>query len=232
MRVSPPGAFVDDVAAFLAGAMAEDRGGRTFTAVLAGGATPRPIYQAVPRFLPSPRDLGHVHLFWGDERDVPLGDPLSNAGAARSSLSGWRVPPANHHPMPAGAGNLDEAARAYERELRSHLPSPVFLDLVLLGLGEDGHVASLFPGDGALTESHRWVVPVHQAPKPPPDRLTLTFPILNTARILVVLASGRAKAEVVRRLWLSDEDIPARRLAPAGELIGWLDEDAASLLES
>ena len=174
-----------------------------------------------------------VHLFWGDERFVPPGDPRSNARMAREALVD-RVPcpPANVHPIPTELPSADAAALRYEELLRAHFPAegPAF-DLVLLGLGDDAHTASIFPGSRALVEPERWVLAV-TAPADPPLRITLTMPALTAAAHLFVLATGAEKAAALRRALDPTSDpahYPAAALQRAHERVTWwVDRAAAS----
>jgi 6-phosphogluconolactonase len=186
---------------------------------LAGGRTPARTYELLPKLVDDWRD---VHLWFGDERCVPLDDPDSNAALVRDTLIA--ALPANgagpivHRVAAAGDGDPRAAAAAYEAELRATVPGettwepasaghvagsgtpPVpLLDLALLGLGEDGHTASLFPDDPVLEERERLVVAVHGR-KPPPDRVTFTLPLLHAARAIVVLTAGAGKADAVRAM--------------------------------
>lgn len=177
----------------LAGAAAEHiaqaiRSSRTLRLALAGGTTPRRCYQLLAAMaLP----WGRVSVVFGDERCVPPSDPESNYRMAVESLLG-RVAPASVHRMPAELG-AEEAAALYEPVIAA-----VPLDLVLLGVGPDGHTASLFPGNAALTASGL-VVAVHGAPKPPPDRVSLSLRALRAATRVLILAAGADKREAVRR---------------------------------
>jgi 6-phosphogluconolactonase len=174
-------------------------------------------------------------VFWVDERCVPADHPDSNAGlAARQLFKQPALAGATLHPAD-GARGPAEAARAYEAELRScfgqtqeHWPC---FDLVLLGMGEDGHVASLFPGQAALVESQRWVAPVWNAPKPPPERITLTLPVLNHARHILGVAAGAGKAEALARALApasETSDVPAGMLHPVQGELHWLVDHAAA----
>ena len=162
-------------------------------------------------------DAANWHVFWTDERGVPLSDPHSNFRLAETELlpklAGARV-----HPMRGSAAD-------YENELRPCLP----LDRVLLGVGEDGHVASLFPGNPALQETKRSVAEVHYAPKPPPDRVTLTFPVLNAARQVLVVAAGAGKAAIVGRVFSAPGALPAQKLSGSPRWL--LDRAAAATLK-
>ena len=178
----------------------------------------------------------HVHVFWGDERYVPPEDPRSNYRMAKETLLNHvPCPPANIHPMPTHFPSADVAARDYERTLRNHFVDewPRF-DLVLLGIGDDGHTASLFPGSLALAERTRWVVAA-QAPVEPQLRLTLTLPALTRAAAVHVLVAGAAKAEALRHVleragdWIK-YPVAGVRLG-TGSVTWWADREAAALTE-
>lgn len=207
---------------------------RRFTVALSGGSTPRPFYELLASELRDRVPWSQVHLFWSDERYVPLDDPDSNYRLVRETLlDAISIPPENVHPAPTDHEDPDQAARVYERELRSVLSVPPELDWVLLGLGEDGHVASLFPGAPALEEKDRWVVAVTASPKPPPVRLTMTLPLINAARSIHLLVSGASKTDALRGS-LEDpgsQSLPAHRIGPTtGRLHWWLDQAAAGFL--
>jgi len=178
-----------------------ERGGVAHVA-LAGGSTPARAYELLAGLVD---DWHGVHLWFGDERCVPLDADESNhcslTRALLARLPAGMTPPVVHAVAQAGDGDPPAAAAAYERELRTAVPGdPVpVLDLALLGLGEDGHTASLFPDDPALEERERLVVAV-RGRKPPPDRVTCTLPLLRAARAIVVLTAGAGKAEAVRAM--------------------------------
>ena len=180
-----------------------------FHLALAGGTTPKRTYELLAGL---PVAWERVHLWFGDERCVPPDHVDSNYAMVRAALLGRAPVAASHvHRMRAEDPDRDAAARDYERDL------PARLDLLLLGLGPDGHTASLFPGSATLREAVRRVVAV-VGPKPPPERLTITPPVIATARRVVVLATGAEKAAAVR-LALTDDcdpwDCPARLLRDA-----------------
>jgi 6-phosphogluconolactonase len=184
---------------------------------LAGGSTPRRAYELLPPLLD---DWSEVELWFGDERAVAPDHPESNFRmVAETLLAGGTVSSPQVHPIDAGGGT-EAAAEAYEAELRSRLPSseegvPV-LDVALLGLGPDGHVASLFPGHRALESRGRACVAVPDAPKPPPVRVTLTIDVLRSARRVLVLTTGESKAgAVAAALAGPDPEAPASLLAGA-----------------
>ena len=207
----------------------EERG--RFRAALAGGATPLASYRRLAG--PPWADLvpwGSVEVFFGDERCVGECDGERNDAAAREALLVHvPIPPENVHPVPSLA---PDGAGRYEALLRERLSAPApavpVLDLVLLGLGEDGHTASLFPGHPAASEAVRLVVRVDGAPKPPPSRVTFTLPLLNAARPVVFLVSGRAKRQALARVLSGDRSIPGACVdPPGGERLFFLDRAAA-----
>ena len=208
-----------------------ERSGRC-SLLLSGGSTPRTTYELLATRYRHRMDWTHIHLFWGDERFVPHGDPRSNYRMAREALVD-RVPcpPANVHPIPTGLPSADVAARRYEETLRAHFPGdrPAF-DVALLGLGDDGHTASLFPGSSALTDAGRWVVAV-ATPAEPPLRITLTIAALTEAAQLFVLVSGAGKAAALRHALDPASDpmqYPAAGLqSAAGRVVWWADRAAA-----
>jgi 6-phosphogluconolactonase len=204
-----------------------------FVLALAGGRTPALAYtqlgldpwtEAV--------DWSRVEFCWGDERAVPPDHGESNyAMARRTLLRPLGIDESRVHRMRGEASDLDAAAREYETELTRLAGSPPVLDLILLGMGADGHVASLFPGSPALTETERLVLGV-AGPETGRARLTLTFPTILASRQVLVQVSGPDKREAVHRaLGLAgavDEDVPARRLLDAGDRVLWLLDAAAA----
>ncbi len=180
--------------------------------VLAGGSTPRRAYEILARM---PVAWGRVTILFGDERCVPPDDPESNYAMARAALLD-RVAPFGVLRMPSELG-AEAAASAYDLVVRTLSP----LDLVLLGMGQDGHTASLFPGHPALTASG-YAVAVQDAPKPPPDRVSLTLGALREARRVVFLVTGGDKREAVARARRGE--VPAG-LIPGAEML--LDRAAA-----
>jgi 6-phosphogluconolactonase len=205
-----------------------------FVVALAGGRTPAELYalwaRTEERRARTPWD--RVHLFWGDERYVPHNHPLSNYRMAREALiEQVPIPAANVHPMPTGLAPSEKCAEAYESELRKFFGSePPAFDLQFLGLGPEGHTASLFPGSSALEEKQRWVVAV-EAPVQPPQRLTLTPVVLNQGRNTFFLVSGGEKSQIIAALRSEPASessrYPAGRIQPAGRTLWFLDEAAA-----
>lgn len=202
---------------------------------LTGGSTPKPVYQRLARE-PYRGELhwDRVHWFWGDDRFVPQDDERSNAAMARSAfLDCLPIPPSCIHTIPTNTVDHHEAARQYEDTLRGFYGSDRFdpdrplFDLVLLGLGSDGHTASLFPGDPALQEMNRWAVGIDQAGLAPfVPRVTLTFPALASTRQMVFLVSGKDKRDMVKHV-LSGVDLPAARARTSAPVLWMLDRAAA-----
>jgi len=192
-----------------------------FHFALSGGTTPRAAYEHLAAL---EVDFGKVHIWFGDERAVAPTDPDSNYHMAREALlSRITIPEDNVHRMRGEATDVEEAAREYAAGL------PGVLDLALLGMGEDGHTASLFPGSTALDETERRVLPVI-GPKPPPQRLTLTLPVLRAARERMVLVTGAGKAEILKRVLVGPETIRELPVQVARRGIFFLDAGAASVL--
>lgn len=175
-----------------------------------------------------------VDFWWGDERFLPSGDPDRNETQAREAfLDHLPVDPARVHPMAAAdaVDTAEEAADLYRAELAKAAGgsgAPAF-DLLLLGIGEDGHVASLFPGNPAL-EAEGTAVGVRNSPKPPPERVSLTMPTINSATAAWIIASGGGKAEAVDEA-LSKGDLPASRVQAQGHTRWLIDKDAAAHLK-
>jgi 6-phosphogluconolactonase len=213
-----------------------------FRIALAGGSTPEKTYTLLGQPERAARiDRAKTYLFFGDERFVPPDDPRSNFGMARRTLLSRLSLPAGHVlPIPTDGKNAAEGAAAYARTLASEFtlgPAgglPRF-DLILLGLGDDGHTASLFPGAAALNEDRAWVTWSPPGTLPPPvDRVTLTFPVLNAARQVLFLVAGAKKAVPVRDVVegrCTREQRPAAGVRPSDGTVTWmLDEAAAGLL--
>jgi len=199
-----------------------------FHLALAGGSTPRRTYEVLRR-RGSEIDASRWHAWFGDERCVPPADASSNYRMAQEAWLGSVFPDERVHRIRGEAADLPGEARRYEAELRSGLGSPPRLDLVLLGLGPDGHVASLFPGTPALEES-RALVTVGRAPRPPLERLTLTLVALNLARCVLFLAAGAEKAQAVARALEppGESPLPVHRVRPSSGTVVWIVDRAAS----
>jgi 6-phosphogluconolactonase len=203
-----------------------------FRVSLSGGSTPKALFTllASDGFLvrfPWTR----VHWYWGDERFVPYDHPESNYRMTREAmLSKAPVPPANIHPVPAD-GSPDDAARRYEGTLQAAYgatvldPARPLFDITLLGLGPDGHTASLLPGEPVLEERSRWVVAVSHGR--PEVRITMTYPVIDSSRRVAFLVTGKEKAAIFKVIRAGDSQVPAARVAPVGELIWFVDRAAA-----
>lgn len=208
----------------------------TCAVALAGGNTPRRLYQRIGQEHGARIPWTQVHLFWGDERYVPHDDPRSNYRMARETLIDHvPIPSGNVHPMPTDLADADEAASSYQALLEQHFPHrPPLFDLMLLGLSADGHIASLFPGSPALEVTDRLVVAAH-VPADPSLRLTLTFPAINSAEVIYFVVAGSAKAEALQRTLAEAGDVdsaPARGVVPRnGRVVWWVDAAAAARLD-
>lgn len=216
--------------------------GRDFRLVLSGGSTPKRLYEVLAGDpFRSRLSWNRVHFFWGDERCVDLDHPDSNYRMAREAfLEKLNVPKANIHRMHGEASNSDVSAREYEGKIREHFgleadsPPPSF-DLVLLGMGADGHTASLFPGTQALMETSRWVV-ANRVQKIGAHRLTLTPVILNKAAWVIFLVVGSDKAKTLAEVLegpFEPKRLPSQLIHPPGGRLLWLlDKSAAVCLKT
>jgi 6-phosphogluconolactonase len=200
---------------------------------LTGGSSPKQLYQLLATDGYRSRiPWDRVHWFIGDERFVPADDPLNNMGTARWIFLDSYAPASNIHPIPTNTANPQEAARRYENELRSFYGAnqldstrPLF-DVVLMGVGPDGHTASLFPDYPAIDETERWVVGVPDAHVEPfVPRVTLTLPALGSCREMLFEVAGPDKRAILTRV-LAGENLPANRAHSTGETI-WLVDKAA-----
>jgi 6-phosphogluconolactonase len=203
-----------------------------FTVALAGGSTPQQMYTRLAR---AKIDWERIQFFWGDERCVPPSSIDSNFRAANEALLGFiPVPGENIHRIP-GELPAEEAALEYEEELRRFFGKQTQrFDLVLLGLGGDGHTASLFPGNPALHEKKHWTAAVRHDVPPPPlvDRVTLTLPVLNAAAQVFFLVSGAEKADRLAQVLdgPSQPDLlPAQAVRPIHGTVRWLVDQAAAV---
>ncbi len=209
-----------------------------FTIALSGGSTPRNLYTLIAANASASQPWDQMFFFWGDERHVPLNDPDSNYRMAKETLlSKVPIPPANIFPVPAENPDAAAAAQAYEETLRKFFALapgdfPRF-DLILLGMGPDGHMASLFPETAALQEKSRLVV-ANWVEKLNNSRITFTLPVLNAARCVAFLVSGADKAAVLHEVLegkAPGEKYPSKLVRPsAGKLIWFVDRAAASEL--
>ncbi len=202
------------------------------TIVLSGGSTPKPLYEAI-----ATQDLpwDKIHVFWGDERYVPATHADSNEGMARSAwLSKVPIPEGNIHPMPTDEPEPAMAAQKHEIQLHEFFKTseeafPVF-DIVLLGMGDDGHTASLFPHTSALKVRDRLIAVGNKDGQP---RLTFTVPLINHARCVFFIVAGASKQPALAQVFTEagdDSTYPSRLIQPAGELYWLLDQSAGEIL--
>ena len=200
-----------------------------FTIALAGGSTPKPLYEALAQ-----QDLpwSQIQVLWGDERYVPPDHPDSNEGMARKAwLQHVPIPAANIHPMPTDEAEPSLAAERYERELQrlfqvtDSLPQ---IDVILLGIGDDGHTASLFPQTPALQVQDRLITVGSKDGQP---RITFTAALINQARCVLFMVTGASKQPALAEIFAAESDAmtyPARLIQPVGELWWLLDQAAGA----
>ncbi|ACK73390.1 6-phosphogluconolactonase [Gloeothece citriformis PCC 7424] len=203
------------------------------TLALAGGSTPKPLYEALSH---QPLPWEKLQIFWGDERYVPPDHPDSNQGMARQAwLNHVPIPDSNIHPMPTEGNEPASDADKYEQELRqvfnvsgSEFPS---FDVILLGMGDDGHTASLFPHTEALKVRDRCITVGNKDGQP---RITFTAPLINQARCVMFLVAGASKQPALAQIFAptaSSEEYPSRLIQPQGELWWLLDQAAGEILK-
>lgn len=208
------------------------RQGRSIVA-LSGGNTPKPLYELLAQEpIKSRLPWDRVHWILGDERFVPPADPASNYGMARAAfLSHVPAPFANVHPVDTEGVTLDEAAQRYEAMLKTLYGADVLdprrplLDLTLLGLGDDGHTASLLPGEPVLHERERWVAPVPKGRAE--ERVTLTYPALDSSGVVAFLVAGEGKRDILDKILSGETNFPAAHIRPVGQVIWFADRAAA-----
>ena len=205
-----------------------------FRVSLSGGSTPKTLYE----LLASDAFRGRfpwkrVSWYWGDERFVPCDHPESNYRMTREAmLTKVPAPPENIHPVPTD-GTADEAASRYERTLQATYGAAVLdagrplFDITLLGLGPDGHTASLLPGEPVLEERRRWVEAVSHGR--PEARITMTYPVIESSRHVAFLVAGMEKAAILGAIRAGGSEVPAARVRPVGELIWFADRAAAGV---
>lgn len=207
-----------------------------FTVALSGGSTPRQLFMelAKPEWQKK-MDWSKVIVFWGDERFVAPTDAQSNQKMARETLLD-HVPIAKKNIIPVPfLATAELSAKQYEADMKQVFADLPKFDLILLGLGADGHTASLFPGSVALTEETRWVCPA-QSKAGGPERITLTYPVINNGALVCFLVTGAEKSAMVKEILEAtpgSEEYPAQRIQPtSGKLLWILDRAAASALKS
>ena len=194
-----------------------------FAIALSGGGTPRMLYQILAKEFREKIDWKHVHLFWGDERYLPQDDPASNFRMAKETLlNQLDIPGENMHAIPTGFPNPAKAVEEYSRELEVFFGTDPDFDLILLGLGSDGHTASIFPAT-PIEATGQGLAIVTQSPIPPSIRVSLTMNVLNQARNVFFLVAGPEKRGILDAV-LADEGnpsspYPAARVKPKGKLV-------------
>lgn len=210
----------------------EQRGRASF--VLTGGDTPKPVYRLLASDYADALDWGQVHVFWGDDRFVPPDDEQSNLNMARETmLNDLSIPDCNIYPIPTTLPNAEAAAAAYHETLQAFFAgdAPAF-DVLLLGLGSDRHIGSLWPGTEDVREEERWVIHTESPPhQPVRDRVTMTMPLLKAGRTTIFLVAGEGKAEAARAA-IEQNEGPAARVTARDRLAWYLDEEAAAQLSS
>jgi 6-phosphogluconolactonase len=231
VEISPdPLALARHVAEWMTAAALAAKG--SFRVSLSGGSTPKTLYGLLAsdefrtRF-----PWQRVFWFWGDERFVPYDHPDSNYRMTREAMFAKApAPPENIHPVPID-GTPDDAARRYEQTLQEAYgattldPARPLFDVTLLGLGADGHTASLIPGEPVLQERKRWVAAVSHGR--PEVRITMTYPPIDSSRRVAFLVAGKEKAAIFRAIQSANSDVPAARVRPVGELLWFVDREAA-----
>ncbi len=225
-----PNALAERVAAWMLELALAKAG--TFAICLSGGSTPEILYQ---RLAQAPyRDAfpwDRTHLFWGDERFVPKSDDLSNYKMVREALLDHApIPAANIHAVETEGLSPEESAAAYARDLQVFYgadrfdPARPLFDVNILGLGTDGHTASLFPDNAVLEEREKWVAAVIGAKTE--ARITMTYPVLESCAHGAFLVDGAGKADILKKLLAGDQSLPAAHLRPTGELLLFADAAA------
>ena len=199
-----------------------------FVVALSGGSTPKPVYQALASDAWRGRvPWGRVHWVIGDERFVPVANPASNIGMIRAAmLDSAPVPPANIHAIPTENTTPEQAALDHEAALRRlRKPDGTLFDLTFLGMGDDGHTASLLPGEPVLEERSRLVAPVPHGRDT--VRITLTYPALNASDLLAFLVAGAGKRAMLNSILSGGSTAPAAAVRPKGAIVWLVDSTAA-----
>ena len=222
---------------FVALATMNTRSGNPFSVALAGGSTPALLYSLLSSALyRNALDWNLIHLFFGDDRCVPIDSDFSNYRMANDSLiSKVPIPPENVHRIQSENPDNEEAAKLYEAELRTFFSTPYpRFDLILLGMGSDGHCASLFPGKAALGETTKWATVSEPGLKPFVPRVTLTYPVINHARNILFMVAGADKAETLHDVMEGEYEpsrLPSQDVSAIDGSCTWLvDSNAASKL--
>ncbi len=203
-----------------------------FTLALAGGNTPKELYRHMAAGHANKFDWKNIHLFIGDERYVPATDPHSNqAMVCETLISKIDLPDENFHPIPVRSGKPASDAARYDKALKDFFEDLGTFDLILLGIGGDGHTASLFPGSSALKDNRRWAAAV-KAPQgyEVRDRITLTLNAINLSKKVYFMVSGQSKHDVFKKIQMGEPDPsrPASMVHPAGDLTWFVDFDLSA----
>lgn len=230
-RYDDRAALVEGVTdALLSRLVAKQADGRTAQLCLTGGRVANDVYRRLGALVGgSDLDPSRLELWWGDERFVPTDDPQRNAGPALALLAGrFLLDPAHTHPMPSadGVADADASAATYAKEL-----GDTVFDICLLGLGEDGHVASIFPHHPSFQPTTHTVIGVEDSPKPPAQRISLSMPKLNTSSEVWFLVSGSEKAWAVGRCLGGDPELPGGVARGRDRTVWFIDGDAAGQYE-
>ncbi|THD50257.1 MAG: 6-phosphogluconolactonase [Bradyrhizobium sp.] len=231
IRVADPAALAAAAAERLLARIGANRGRAAIC--LTGGSSPKQLYRLLATDSYRSRiPWDRVHWFIGDERFVAPNDPLNNMGVARDIFLDSHAPAANIHPIPTDTAGPEESAHRYEHELQAFYgarelePARPLFDVVLMGVGPDGHTASLFPDYPAVEETTRWVVGVPKAHVEPfVPRVTLTLPALGSCREMLFEVAGSEKRTILTRLF-ADENLPAKRARSTGETVLLVDRAA------
>lgn len=232
LRVQPDAKAVANEAAQMLFERADASTGK-FSVCLSGGSTPKALYQTLASSLYTQRfPWKRVHWFWGDERFVPFGNDMSNFKMVREAmLDHCPVPEENIHPINTALPTAQDAAEDYAKMLKEFYGSselkpdrPLF-DFTLMGMGDDGHTASLFPGTKVLDEKEKWCDAVCGVKAE--DRVTLTYPVLDSSAVMLFLVASKNKRDVLAKVLDGDMSYPSTRVNPMGNLIWLVDQEAA-----
>ncbi|XP_066153024.1 6-phosphogluconolactonase [Euwallacea fornicatus] len=203
----------------------------SFNIGVSGGSLVSFLVDGLPKIK---TDFSKWRIFFCDERLVPVDNPDSTYGVYKKQLIDTQAVNLREDQFVVIKQGVtaDEAAQSYEEEIKKYIPgSPPQFDLLLLGMGPDGHTCSLFPGHKLLKEKLKWVAPIVDSPKPPPSRITLTLPVINHAHVCIFAVSGKEKAEMIKRIHFEKEELPATQVKPLSGNLHWIvDKDAGSLL--
>jgi 6-phosphogluconolactonase len=204
------------------------------TVAISGGSLPKILSKKLA--LNKNVDFSKWHIFFADERCVPHDHPDSNYLEVKKSLLDHipSLPTENIHTINqdfASNKDAESAATEYQQQLTQYFGQSIVFDLILLGMGPDGHCCSLFPGHPLLDETTRLVAPIYDSPKPPPERITLTYPVVNKAKLVVFVTAGDGKKDMVQKIIEQPElSLPCQRVKPADGKVYWFIDDAAAAL--